>query len=58
VYVFTNPQLENALSISRDALIVQLRMGEIEIVPERSLFDRAVGGLVSKLKGSRAETVH
>lgn len=54
VYVFTNPQLPNALSISREALLVQLKMGEARIIEEKSLFDRAVGGLLAKLKASKS----
>jgi hypothetical protein len=50
VYVFTNPQLASALSVSREALAVQLKMGDAVIVPEKSMFDRALGGLISKLK--------
>jgi hypothetical protein len=54
VYVFTNPQLPNALSVSREALLVQLKLGEARIVEEKSLFDRAVGGLLSRLRAGKA----
>lgn len=51
VYVFTNPQLDNALSVSREALVLQLKTGDARMVVEKSLLDRALDGLFGKLRG-------
>jgi hypothetical protein len=47
VFLFTSPGVNEALSVSPDALQRQLRLGEARLIEESSLIDRAVGRMVN-----------
>ncbi len=49
VYLFTNPGASEALSISPEVLETQFRRGQVRVIQESSLIDRAVDSLVHSL---------
>jgi hypothetical protein len=54
VFLFTSPGVNEALSVSPDALQRQLRLGEARLIEESSLIDRAVGRMVNSFAGATA----
>jgi hypothetical protein len=54
VYLFTNPGVMAALSVTPDELQIQLRRGDARVIEESSLIDRAVGKIVDSL----SQTAH
>ncbi len=51
VYLFTNPSSPNAaVSISPEALAQQLRLGEVKIIDDASIVDRAVDTMLTSLR--------
>lgn len=46
IFLFTNPRSPRAMSISKEALAYQVRIGKAEIVVEQPLFERAVSGVL------------
>jgi hypothetical protein len=52
VYLFTNPGASEALSITPDVLEAQFKRGQVRLIEESSLIDRAVDSLVHSLAGA------
>jgi hypothetical protein len=50
MYLFTNRHGQRAISINSDALMAKLRDGEVRILNDIPLIDRAVGDLVERLQ--------
>jgi hypothetical protein len=52
ILLFTNPQSPRAISVSPDALVLQIERGEATIVPVEPMFDRAVNRALETLKAA------
>ena len=52
ILLFTNPQSPRAISVSPEALILQIERGEAAIVPVEPMFDRAVNRALETLQAA------
>jgi hypothetical protein len=52
ILLFTNPQSPRAISVSPDALILQIERGEAILVPAEPMFDRAVNRAIETLRAA------